>query len=137
MDARVWKRLSSGDGPGLQNRRAAPLVSPVRSTRTRFRHFKPAWLLKICTLVPSAVLDAVLACGHDPETPSRRGLRPQSPERLPILTAEEPFIRQRLHLHEVAAVLGRCLPMRLQARWTAAQGLSQHAGMGKRRGEAG
>src|SRR5438477_8843974 len=33
------KRMGSGDPPGLQNRRAAPLVSPVRSTRTRFRHF--------------------------------------------------------------------------------------------------
>ena len=33
------KRMGSGDPPGLQNRRAAPLVSPVRSTRTRFRQF--------------------------------------------------------------------------------------------------
>ena len=31
--------MGSGDPPGLQNRRAAPLVSPVRSTRTRFRQF--------------------------------------------------------------------------------------------------
>jgi len=31
--------MLSGDGPGLQNRRAAPMVSPVRSTRTRFRQF--------------------------------------------------------------------------------------------------
>ena len=31
--------MGSGELPGLQNRRAAPLVSPVRSTRTRFRHF--------------------------------------------------------------------------------------------------
>jgi hypothetical protein len=31
--------MLSGDGPGLQNRRAASLMSPVRSTRTRFRQF--------------------------------------------------------------------------------------------------
>ena len=30
--------MSSGELPGLQNRRAASLMSPVRSTRTRFRH---------------------------------------------------------------------------------------------------
>ena len=29
--------MSSGDGPGLQNRRMASLMSSVRSTRTRFR----------------------------------------------------------------------------------------------------
>ena len=56
-DLSARKRMSSGELPGLQNRRAAPLVSPVRSTRTRFRHLKPAWLLKIRTLVPFAVLD--------------------------------------------------------------------------------
>ena len=31
--------MGSGDPPGLQNRRAASLMSPVRSTRTRFRQF--------------------------------------------------------------------------------------------------
>jgi hypothetical protein len=31
--------MSSGELPGLQNRRAASLMSPVRSTRTRFRQF--------------------------------------------------------------------------------------------------
>ena len=40
-------------------------LSPVGSTPTRFRHLKPAWLLKICTLVPSGVLDTVLGWGHD------------------------------------------------------------------------
>src|SRR5207302_1790357 len=34
-----WKRMGSGDPSGLQNRREASLMSPVRSTRTRFRHF--------------------------------------------------------------------------------------------------
>ena len=29
--------MRSGDRPGLQNRRAAGFLSPVRSTRTRFR----------------------------------------------------------------------------------------------------
>ncbi len=29
--------MSSGELPGLQNRRAASSMSPVRSTRTRFR----------------------------------------------------------------------------------------------------
>jgi hypothetical protein len=33
------KRKQAGVCSGLQNRRAAPLVSPVRSTRTRFRQF--------------------------------------------------------------------------------------------------
>src|SRR5437868_12380492 len=37
------KRMGSGDPPGLQNRRAAPLVSPVRSTRTRFRQFSATY----------------------------------------------------------------------------------------------
>jgi hypothetical protein len=36
---REWKRMGSGDPPGLQNRRVASLMSPVRSTRTRFRQF--------------------------------------------------------------------------------------------------
>src|SRR5438270_8020136 len=31
--------MGSGDPSGLQNRREASLMSPVRSTRTRFRHF--------------------------------------------------------------------------------------------------
>ena len=31
--------MGSGDPPGLQNRRAASLMSSVRSTRTRFRQF--------------------------------------------------------------------------------------------------
>ncbi len=31
--------MGSGDPPGLQNRRAAGILSPVRSTRTRFRQF--------------------------------------------------------------------------------------------------
>ncbi len=31
--------MGSGDPPGLQNRRVASPMSPVRSTRTRFRHF--------------------------------------------------------------------------------------------------
>jgi hypothetical protein len=31
--------MGSGDPPGLQNRRTASLMSSVRSTRTRFRHF--------------------------------------------------------------------------------------------------
>ncbi len=38
-DNKTRKRTSSGDGPGLQNRRAAGILSPVRSTRTRFRQF--------------------------------------------------------------------------------------------------
>jgi len=33
------KRMRSGDRPGLQNRRAASLMSPVCSTHTRFRQF--------------------------------------------------------------------------------------------------
>jgi hypothetical protein len=33
-----WKRMRSGDRPGLQNRRAAGFLSPVGSTPTRFRH---------------------------------------------------------------------------------------------------
>jgi len=32
-----WKRMRSGDRPGLQNRRAAGFLSPVGSTPTRFR----------------------------------------------------------------------------------------------------
>ena len=32
--------MGSGDPPGLQNRRAAGILSPVRSTRTRFRQNK-------------------------------------------------------------------------------------------------
>ena len=32
------KRMRSGDRPGLQNRRAAGILSPVCSTHTRFRH---------------------------------------------------------------------------------------------------
>jgi hypothetical protein len=35
----IRKRMSSGELPGLQNRRAASPMSPVRSTRTRFRQF--------------------------------------------------------------------------------------------------
>ena len=35
------KRMSSGDGPGLQNRRVAGLLSPVGSTPTRFRQIFP------------------------------------------------------------------------------------------------
>jgi len=38
-DLSARKRMSSGELPGLQNRRAASLMSPVRSTRTRFRQF--------------------------------------------------------------------------------------------------
>jgi hypothetical protein len=37
-----WKRMRSGDRPGLQNRRAAGFLSPVGSTPTRFRHFSMA-----------------------------------------------------------------------------------------------
>jgi hypothetical protein len=37
------------------------ILSPVGSTPTRFRHLKPASLLRICTLVPLNVLDSVLA----------------------------------------------------------------------------
>src|SRR5207248_11088052 len=33
--------MGSGDSPGLQNRRAASLMSPVCSTHTRFRHDFP------------------------------------------------------------------------------------------------
>ena len=49
--------MGSGDPPGLQNRRAAPLVSPVRSTRTRFRHIF-GWYLAV---IACHVLNRVLA----------------------------------------------------------------------------
>ena len=39
------------------------ILSPVGSTPTRFRHLKPASLLKICTLVPLNVPGTVLAQG--------------------------------------------------------------------------
>ena len=39
------------------------ILSSVGSTPTRFRHLKPALLLKIYTLVPLNVLDTVLASG--------------------------------------------------------------------------
>ncbi len=39
MLSMTWKRMSSGELPGLQNRRTASLMSSVRSTRTRFRQF--------------------------------------------------------------------------------------------------
>ena len=35
---RHWKLYSAGAGPGLQNRRAAPLASQVGSTPSSFRH---------------------------------------------------------------------------------------------------
>ena len=38
-DNQIRKRMGSGDPPGLQNRRAAGILSSVRSTRTRFRQF--------------------------------------------------------------------------------------------------
>jgi len=36
--------MLSGDGPGLQNRRTASLMSSVRSTRTRFRQFSATYV---------------------------------------------------------------------------------------------
>jgi hypothetical protein len=75
----------------LPRAKCMKLRSGVCSTPTRFRHFKPAWLLKI------------YSCG----------LRSEPSERLQVLPPEEPFLRAGLLLHEVATVLGRCLPVRL------------------------
>ena len=65
----VCKAYGSACGPVIVpvfktgERRA--ILSLVGSTPTRFRHLKPASLLKTCTLVPLNVLDSVLAARHD------------------------------------------------------------------------
>ena len=50
------KRMGSGDPPGLQNRRAAGILSPVRSTRTRFRHVDRARVTCITDLAFAIML---------------------------------------------------------------------------------
>jgi hypothetical protein len=59
------KRMSSGDGPGLQNRRAASSMSPVGSTPTRFRQF---WVPSSARLRSGL---RISARGSDPPQPAK------------------------------------------------------------------
>src|ERR1700721_646693 len=59
-----WKRMRSGDRPGLQNRRAAGFLSPVGSTPTRFRHLsiQLASLRSLARSVSANTATLPLAC---------------------------------------------------------------------------